>query len=243
MVRNTDYESRRRAVLGATINRYIGEAVPISSEDIAKEFSLSSATIRNIFAELEDDGYLTHPYTSAGRIPTDKGYRYYVDFLLFQIDLLDDEKQRIVGEYTREIDRLEDVLEKTSEVICARTHYASIVSFLDWDDRIFYKGIRFILEQPEFQDFAKIRLIVKMIEEKQEMLSIISREFKEKVKVYIGDELGYPCMDNCAMIVSSYSVKKRPVGRLAIIGPMRMEYNLIIPKLEYISSVLSEVLE
>ena len=82
MVRNVDHESRKRAILAATINRYIQDALPVASEDIAKEFALSSATIRNIFAEMEEEGYITHPYTSGGRIPTDKGYRYYVDFLI-----------------------------------------------------------------------------------------------------------------------------------------------------------------
>ena len=82
MVKNNDRQSRTRAVLTATINKYILEAAPIASEDIADNFHLSSATIRNIFSELEEGGYLTHQHTSGGRIPTDKGYRYYVDFLV-----------------------------------------------------------------------------------------------------------------------------------------------------------------
>ena len=76
MVRNVDYQSRRKEVLACTINRYIKTAAPVASEDIAAEFSLSSATIRNIFADLEKEGFLTHPYTSGGRIPTQNGYRY-----------------------------------------------------------------------------------------------------------------------------------------------------------------------
>lgn len=245
MVRTTDYSARKRAVLSAAINNYIKAALPVASEDIANEFSLSSATIRNIFVELEDDGFLTHPHTSAGRIPTDKGYRYYVDFLLLEIGLLEEQKQDIISEYKKEILRLEDALERTSEVISAITHYASIVSLLDWHDKLFYKGISFILEQPEFQDINQMRYIIKMIEEKQELLDIINRDFKEKekVKVYIGEELGCPGINNCSIIISSYSVKKRPVGRLAILGPRRMEYNQIIPALEYVSEVLTEMLE
>ena len=88
-----DYNSRRKQVLNAAINRHIKNALPVASDDIAEEFELSSATIRNIFSELDESGYLKHPYTSGGRIPTDKGYRYYVDFLVQQIELLDEEKQ------------------------------------------------------------------------------------------------------------------------------------------------------
>lgn len=243
MVRTVDYESRKRAILEMAVNRYIKEAEPVSSDALAGDFSLSSATIRNVFSDLEQEGLLTHPHTSSGRVPTDKGYRYYVDFLLSQIELLDEQKQSIISGYNREISRLEDILEKTSEVISAITHYTSIVVFLDQEDRFFYKGISFILDQPEFQESARVRLVIKMLEEKQKLLEVINRDFNEKVKVYIGKELGCPEIDNCSMVVSSYSVKRRPVGRLAILGPTRMEYDHIIPAVEYISGVLTEILE
>jgi len=243
MVRTIDQETRKKAILSAAINRYIKEAEPVASEDIAQNFDLSSATIRNIFAELEETGYLTHPHTSAGRIPTDKGYRYYVDFLLSQMELLDNEKEKIVKEYTREIKRLEDTLEETSEFVSVMTHYASIVSVLDWQDKFFYRGIRYILEQPEFKDLEKIRLIVEMLEEKQRLIEIIHRDFSGKVRVYIGKELGYQEMDNCSLVISSYRIKNKPWGRIAVLGPMRMEYNHIIPTLEFISDTLTTVLE
>jgi len=243
MVRSVDYEPRRRAVLTNVINRYIKEAIPVASEDIAREFGLSSATIRHIFSELEESGYLTHPYTSAGRIPTDKGYRYYVDFLTSQIELIDEEKKDIILEYKMEINRLEDLLEKTSGVISKITHYAGIVSFLEWQDKMFYKGIGLILDQPEFHDLAKMRLIIKIIEEKRDLLHMINREFTDKVKVYIGPELESSGIDNCALVVSNYRIKDRPSGRLAVLGPMRMEYQHIIPAMEYLSKILSEALE
>jgi heat-inducible transcriptional repressor len=123
------------------------------------------------------------------------------------------------------------------------THYAGIVSFLDWQDRIFYQGIGQILEQPEFKDYAHLRMIVKLIEEKGHLLDIINRDFKERVKVYIGDELACPGMENCALVVSSYKLKNKSLGRLAVLGPQRMEYRHTIPALEYISDALSEVLE
>ena len=243
MVRNVDYDSRRRAVLAATINKYIDEATPVASEDLAEDFDLSPATIRHIMAELEKDGYITHPYTSGGRLPTTRGYRYYVDFLLAQMELLEAEKEHIVNEYKKEIRRLEDALEKTSGVISMITHYAGIVSFVDWQDRIFYQGISQILEHPEFKDYAHLRRIVNLIEEKEWLLDIINRDFKEKVKVYIGDELACPGMEDCALVVSSYKLKNKSLGRLAVLGPQRMEYGHTIPALEYISVVLSEVLE
>lgn len=243
MVRVIDQESRKKAVLAATINKYIKEPMPVASDEIASEFSLSSATIRNIFAELEENGFLMQPYTSSGRIPTDKGYRYYVDFLLSQIELIGEEKCQIANEYTHEISRVEDVLEKTSEVVSTITRYASIVYSLDRQEKYFYKGISFILELPEFQDLNQIRCFIKMIEEKEGLCGIINRDFSEKVKLYIGEEMGCPEIKNCSLAVSCYKVKKRPVGRLAILGPRRMEYGHIIPTLEYVSDVLTNLLD
>jgi heat-inducible transcriptional repressor len=82
-----------------------------------------------------------------------------------------------------------------------------------------------------------------MVEDKQRILEIINRDFDEKVKVYIGDELGCPEMESCSLLVSSYRLKDKPLGRLAVLGPKRMEYRHAIPTLEYISDVLTEVLQ
>ena len=242
-MRNVDYGSRRKSVLHAAINRYIKNALPVASDEIAQEFDLSSATIRNIFTQLDQSGYLKHPYTSGGRVPTDKGYRYYVDFLIQQMELMDNEKKQILKDCKRKMRRLDDALENTSEVISEITHYAGIVSFLEWQDKIFYRGISRILEQPEFKDADKIRLLVSLMEDKKRLLDIINRDFSGKVKVYIGSELGLPEMENCSLVVSSFKLKNRSSGRLAVLGPMRMQYNHIIPAMEYISEALSQVLE
>jgi len=243
MVRVVDSQLRKRAVLSAAINRYIKDAQPVSSEDLAREFDLSSATIRHIFAELEHEGYLTHPYTSGGRIPTHKGYRYYVDFLVSEMGLLSDEKESIITECHKTINKLEDLLETTSEVTSAITHYTSIVSFLEWQDRFFYRGVSFILDQPEFRDTTRIKLIIKMIEEKRKLLNVINRELKHgKISVYIGDELECSEMKNCALIVSSYNIRNKPIGRIAVLGPARMEYRHAIPVVEYVSEVLTGIL-
>lgn len=228
--------------MNATIDRYIRNASAISSEDIAREFNLSSATIRNIFSELESEGYLTHPYTSGGRIPTSKGYRYYVDLLASRIDLLDEEKENIVRQYKREIKRLEDILENTSAVISTITNYAGIVSFLEWQDRFFYRGISLILDQPEFHDFEKMRLLIRLIEDKEKLMKLINRQMDRRMEVYIGEEMGLPEIDNCSLIISSYRIKDKPIGRVAILGPKRMEYRHAIPTLEYISDVLTDLL-
>jgi heat shock gene repressor HrcA len=79
-----EFQERNKRVLQAVIDSYIASGAPIGSTVLVKkyDFHVSSATLRNIMAELEELGYLTHPHTSAGRIPTDLGYRYYIDSLI-----------------------------------------------------------------------------------------------------------------------------------------------------------------
>ena len=82
--RAQEIQQRKDQVLAITVGQYIKTVTPVSSSYIAKIYpsGVSSATVRNVLAELEEEGYLTHPHTSAGRMPTQKGYRYYVDHLL-----------------------------------------------------------------------------------------------------------------------------------------------------------------
>lgn len=245
MGKMVDFEIRKKAVLATVINHYIKEAEPVASEDISREFGLSSATIRNIFSELENEGYVVRPHTSAGRIPTYKGYRYYVDFLVEQMELIEEERSRINDKYHKQHARnnLEEILEQTSEVISDVTHYASIVSSLEKQGKIFYNGISLILEQPEFQDVTKLRRIIKTLESRQELLDLINRQEGAKIKIFIGQELGCEGMEGCALVISSYAPKRKPGGKLAVLGPARMEYQHIIPTLEYVSQALTDALE
>src|SRR5208283_4473538 len=134
-VKHSDIQQRKDRILAIVIGRYIKTVLPVGSQFITEEYDLdvSPATVRNILADLEEEGYLTHPHTSAGRMPTERGYRYYVDHLMNEIQLLEGEKRRIHQEYRHHVLQLEDLMEKTSQVICDLTHYTSIVSLDDGD--------------------------------------------------------------------------------------------------------------
>jgi len=244
-MRTIDHETRRKEVLAAAIDTYVNNAVPVSSEMLVRDFglNLSPATVRNCLAELEELGYLTHPHTSAGRVPTQAGYRYYVDNLMSEIKLIEREKTRIESDYRKHIGELETILDETSKMLSEITHYAGIVSFSDWHHRMFYKGTSFILEQPEFRDLARIRHLLKALEEKEGLLEIINRDLKEEIAIYIGTEISYSDIDNCSLIISSYKVKDKPSGRLAVLGPTRMHYGKVVSTVEYLSERLSRVLK
>lgn len=122
-------EDRKKKILQAVIHHYIKTAKPVGSNSLLDEygFELSPATIRNFMAELEEEGYLTHPHTSAGRVPTDMGYRCYVDSLIELQKMILDEEDRVSHEYTNRVKELEDLLGQTSKVLSGLSHYTGFV--------------------------------------------------------------------------------------------------------------------
>jgi transcriptional regulator of heat shock response len=245
MVRQVDHAERKNKILAATVSSYIKSGNPVSSNELAQQSGFSSATMRHILAELEKDGYLLQPHTSAGRIPTDKGYRYYVDFLMGQVQLSPEEKESVLNEYRKRITSLEDVLEKTTQIIAALTHYTAIVSFSDWNDRFMYAGLSNIIKQPEFADKQKLFLIIKLLEEKGQLLTLLNEEISQPT-IYIGGEMACSYInEECSLIVSPYKKGKqaRKKGTVAVLGPRRMTYDQAVSTLEFVSKTLDELLE
>lgn len=120
---------RKEAVLQAVIHEYIATAVPVGSKAVVEKYNLgvSSATIRNDMAELEEYGYLSQPHTSAGRVPTDQGYRLYVDTLVRIRMLTEVEQKRIRLEYESVNHEIEGLLQETTRVMSLVTGLASLV--------------------------------------------------------------------------------------------------------------------
>ena len=122
-------DERKTAILRAVVQEYIGTGQPVGSTHIAQAngVNVSSATVRNEMAVLEQEGYLAQPHTSAGRIPTDKGYRFFVDHLT-QPGRLDDVKVSQVRQFFDNAHgRLEELLARTSQLVAGLTNYASVV--------------------------------------------------------------------------------------------------------------------
>lgn len=124
MVENLD--NRKKRILQAIIEEYIDTAEPVSSGNLVKELNCSSATIRNEMAELEKIGYIEKPYTSAGRIPSQKGYRYYIDELLRDDKLTKKEMQYIKTKLETTVNELEDLTKIATTTLSELTHYTTI---------------------------------------------------------------------------------------------------------------------
>ena len=122
-----ELSERKHTILRAIIQNYLETGEPVGSRTLSKstDLKLSSATIRNEMADLEDLGYIFQPHTSAGRIPSDKGYRLYVDMLMQDKEQELEELKSVMLEKT---DRVEKVLKQAAKVLAANTNYATLVS-------------------------------------------------------------------------------------------------------------------
>ncbi|ADY56724.1 heat-inducible transcription repressor HrcA [Syntrophobotulus glycolicus DSM 8271] len=122
-------DERKQKILRAIIQDYIATAEPVGSRTISRKFDLgvSPATIRNEMADLEDMGFIEQPHTSAGRVPSDSGYRYYVDYLLEPLSLTTEDKDRINHEISGRINEVEEVIEYTGKLISQITSLTSLV--------------------------------------------------------------------------------------------------------------------
>ncbi len=120
---------REESVLSSVIHQYVATAKPVGSQLIAEKMDVSSATIRNVMVDLEKRGYLTHPHTSAGRIPVDSGYRFYVDRLMQARALNLKEKNQIEQEYQKSKAAVETLMRHTAKILSAMTHLAGLAVF------------------------------------------------------------------------------------------------------------------
>ncbi|BDU50067.1 heat-inducible transcriptional repressor HrcA [Haliovirga abyssi] len=125
---------REKTILGAVIDYYITNGESVGSRTITKKYdiSLSSATIRNVMADLEEAGYIEKTHTSSGRVPTNKGYKFYLETLLKIKKLSEDEITKINIAYEKRVGELEEVLEKTSMLLSKMTNYASLAIELNY---------------------------------------------------------------------------------------------------------------
>ncbi|MDO9534310.1 MAG: heat-inducible transcriptional repressor HrcA [Bacillota bacterium] len=122
--------ARKKQILQAVITDYVKSAQPVGSRTIARRYmvGLSPATIRNEMADLEEAGYLIQPHTSAGRIPSQIGYRYYVDQLMEKSDLEDEDKAKIKQVYEYEkLKEIEEIIRHTSRLLSLLTNYTSLI--------------------------------------------------------------------------------------------------------------------
>lgn len=237
-----DLTDRQKALLRAVIEKYIETAEPIGSETVEKEARLgvSPATIRNEMVRLTALNYLKQPHTSAGRVPTSMGMKFYVDQLMEEKALsLKDEvaiKEELHEEDQGRLDRL---LKHTTRVLADQTGSLAIAT--DEDGDIYAAGMANILDMPEFFDIDITKAVLSMIDKIETLNQLTNMLLPEdQIKILFGEELGMPYLEPCGFVVSRYTMPNHS-GVLGVIGPNRLNFQVVIPTMRYFSQLLSEM--
>lgn len=251
---------RKQEILKAVIHTFVYEAEPVGSERVAHRLRLrvSSATVRNEMAVLEDLGYLSHPHTSAGRVPTDRGYRLYVDLLLREDRLTPQERTELRG-YLPAREERSRIAEAVARALAVVTDYASLVSapapehqrftglhFIPLSSTqvmaVIVKGTANILKQPEFQDVRAAQPLLSALEQEEVLSDLLEASPDRDVWVTIGGEHRHEALRATSVVAAPYRMGGRAVGALGIVGPTRMKYGRAMSLVRYLAGTLSDIL-
>ena len=235
---------RQKRILAAIVEEYTEVAIPVGSKILAEKYNLnvSAATIRNDMMALEEEGCLYQPHISAGRIPTDKGYRYFVEEIMGDKELTLQEQKRLQKELLKLKAKNTRLSRTTAKLLSGFSGNLAISAMLDKDE--FYDfGMRELLDEPEFRKLDDVCQLAEMLDYADEMFNQIAGEIRDgNTKIFIGKENPIREISNCSMIVSPYKLKNGEKGILAIIGPKRMRYAENKSLIEYMKKFLGSSL-
>ncbi len=219
---------RQEKILNALIQEYTKTAEPVSSKLLSKKkgFSVCPATIRNELQELTDMGYIYQPHTSAGRAPTSKAYRYFVDNLfnlsapsLFN-SFFDGDFDFFSSQDQTELKFFESLTKNL-----ARSSAGLVMTYLPESDCMLKEGWEDLFSNPEFKEKSYIDRFIEEVESIEKNIKRIAENSDGKsVNVYIGGEKPIPDSEDFSLIISKSKFPNRQEGIVAIFGPARMEY-------------------
>jgi len=209
------------------IKEHIKTGVPVGSTALVDKYELgvSSATIRNEMADLEDEGYIMQPHTSAGRIPTELAYDFYLNDI--KPKKINDDIYNILQELLKEKD--EASFKKVAKILSEITNTAVFWAF--HKHNLYYTGISNLFKQPEFlsanskfptdRNYELIYDISSIIDRMEDIIDDIFEKINDGENIWLGSK--NPFGNFCGSIVIKYKVKDR-VGVFGLLGPMRMDY-------------------
>ena len=228
-------KERQKNILEAVIRGYIRTARPIASADVLDElnFDISPATVRKEMLALDDLGYLEQPHTSAGRVPTDRGYRFFVDYTIDPVMPQRFERNVIRELFAHDHESVEDFTRECSRTV---SHLARAFIAIGVDDDVRTdRGFTEMLDEPEFQNINHIKQFGRLIDILDEDMQAFVDD--ENEKILIGRENPMKEAQAYTMMVTHWIHPKGFNGFLALIGPKRMDYQKNISLIRYINSL------
>lgn len=224
--------SRQKNLFRNIVEEYIKTATPVGSKLIVDKYLLDicSATVRNDMAELEEQGLITHPHTSAGRIPTEYGYKYYVDnYVDIKKELTKKEKDEII-ELVKNIKDKEIKVKTLAKILAEKSKAGVFVGFAK--NNVYYTGLANIFSQPEFRNLDLVYNLSNVIDHLDEVMAEIYDIINNnETQIKIDKQNHFA--DDCSAIMTK--VKNILFG---IVGPMRMDYQNNISLLNFTRTLI-----
>lgn len=231
---------RQIQILGAIIEQYAEVAVPVGSVTLAKLFGVSSATIRAEMVRLEDMGYITQPHTSAGRIPTDKGYRLYVNGITTEQETspkFDRSARAIEARVNTHADRADRAIRGAVDSLVELTHNLGLATI---GDQLYISGISNLFSQPEFMSSNHAQNVARLLDNLEPWLREAAPN--EPLNVFIGSENPIGKSSGATLIISRFRSPYSDNSYIGILGPTRQSYGRVMGLVRHAGAMLEEVL-
>lgn len=238
---------RQEGILFAIIEEYAEVATPVGSVTLAKLFNVSSATIRAEMARLEEAGYIAQPHTSAGRVPTDAGYRYYVNQLSENPELTSSH----IEHEEKSLDRGNRVLEvrissQTRADFAIRGAVDSLVELTGnlglatIGDQLYMSGIARLFTQPEFLDNQRVQAVAKLLDNLEPWLREAAPG--QPLNIFIGQENPIGKSSQVSLIISSFRSPFSDRSYIGVLGPTRQNYARVMSLVRQAGEMLEATL-
>jgi transcriptional regulator of heat shock response len=231
-------ELRQQKILATIVKEYSESANPVGSKELVEKyhFQESSATIRNEMAELEKAGFIMQPHKSAGRVPTDKGYRFFVNELMRRFELSEKERKMLRTELVKLHAQHEQLGRSISNLLAQVSGQAAFALLPNQSSAT---GLSHIIGDPEFSDPKTMKQVAQLLENIDHTASKLVKKSDLKAEAIIGGESPVPVPKNLSLIVSNVKMKDGKKGVIGIIGPKRMSYAKNLSIINYLAKLIS----
>lgn len=229
---------RQQQILSAIVEEYAEVASPVGSSLMAKLFNVSSATIRAEMAELERLGFITQPHTSAGRVPTDQGYRFYVNKLSSeQPDLAEGRAERALSSRVSSGGLPERTIRNAVDTLVELTHNLGLATI---GDQLYMSGLSNLFGQPEFLQGAQVQQVASLLDNLEPWLREAAPN--EPLSVYIGQENPVGRTAGATLIISRFRSPFSDRSYIGMLGPTRQSYRDVMMLVRHAGEALEEAL-
>lgn len=242
---------RQEEILFAIIEEYAEVATPVGSVTLAKLFNVSSATIRAEMARLEEQGYIAQPHTSAGRVPTDAGYRYYVNAIAEQPEKVADLEQLRGGHDDKPLERSNRVLEvrigsqeradyAIRGAVDSLVELTGNLGLATIGDQLYMSGIARLFTQPEFLDNQRVRAVAKLLDNLEPWLREAAPG--QPLNIFIGQENPIGKTSQVSLIISRFRSPYSDRSYIGVLGPTRQNYAKVMSLVRQAGGMLETAL-